>query len=125
MFKKTAIGVTLPIKRAQTGYFNQSFSVIEQARSNLTNLILTEKGERLMQPEFGCNLHKVLFEPSNVNVVSRVQEVIDNAVAEWLPYIGLKDVQVLRDDDTNTLYVKVEFFLTNSPAISDIITVSF
>ena len=57
------VGIKLPFRFGTTGFFNQSKTVKEQAFSNLKNLILTIKGERVGQPEFGCDVHRIVFEP--------------------------------------------------------------
>ena len=60
-----AIGISLPIQITNTA-FQQTFTTIEQVKSNIKNLLLTKRGERIMQPTFGSGLQEVLFEP-NVN----------------------------------------------------------
>jgi len=52
-FDSYAYGITLPLGRGETGFFQQAFVSFEQAKSNLKNLLLTKKGERIMQPNFG------------------------------------------------------------------------
>ena len=52
-FNNFAYGITLPVQRGNTGYFSQAFNSFEQAKSNLKNLLLTRKGERIFQPNFG------------------------------------------------------------------------
>ena len=54
------IGITLPIQIGNMGYFQQSFDTLVQVKSNFINLILTRKGERVHQPEFGCGIHDYL-----------------------------------------------------------------
>ena len=56
-----AIGITLPIQNGNGGYFNQSFITSEQIKSNIKNLLLTKKYERVMQPELGSGLQDLLF----------------------------------------------------------------
>lgn len=125
MTQKRAIGVTLPIKRTQSGYFSQSYSVKEQVKSNLTNLVLTEPGERIMQPDMGCRLHALLFEPATDSLPEKVRDVIEDAVSKWLPFVSLSDVEVTKDETAGIIYVIVNYFLTNSPNVTDSITVSF
>ena len=60
-FDDFAIGITLPIQIGNTA-FNQSFKTAEQASSNIKNLLLTKRGERIMQPNFGSGLQELLFE---------------------------------------------------------------
>jgi phage baseplate assembly protein W len=60
-----AVGITLPFARRDGRLFNLSYSTEEQALSNLTNLILTRQGERIMQPFFGTTLQDSLFEQND------------------------------------------------------------
>ena len=53
---RVAIGITLPLQKGNGGYFAQSYQTSEQVKSNIKNLILTRKGERLMHPTFGTDL---------------------------------------------------------------------
>ena len=55
-FDSYAYGITLPIQNGNTGFFSQAFTSLDQAKANLENLLLTAKGERIMQPEFGSVL---------------------------------------------------------------------
>jgi hypothetical protein len=59
--KNKAIGISIPFNAG--GVFNQTFSTKDQVRSNLINFLLTYKGERILNPEFGADLPKLLFEP--------------------------------------------------------------
>ena len=61
-FNNFAYGIVLPVQRGNGGYFEQAFSSFEQAKSNLKNLLLTKRGERVFQPNFGTGLHELLFE---------------------------------------------------------------
>ena len=58
-----AIGITLPFRRGNNGFFAQSYRTIDQVKSNIKNLLLTSKGERLMHPNFGTGLQELLFSP--------------------------------------------------------------
>jgi hypothetical protein len=55
--KNIAIGVSLPFGVCGTDQlFNQTYSTKDQTKSNLINLLLTNKGERILNPEFGSDL---------------------------------------------------------------------
>jgi phage baseplate assembly protein W len=120
----TPLGILLPIERAETGFFKQGFDVITQAKSNLINLLLTKKGERVMQPTFGCDIHGLVFDQITPNTISEVKSTIDQAVQTWLPYILLDDIEVDRNEDTNEIYVKITFGLRNNAFVSDTIIIT-
>ena len=62
-FNDYAVGLSLPLKNGDGGFFEQNLTTFDQARSNLKNLLLTKKGERVLQPNFGSGLQDLLFEP--------------------------------------------------------------
>lgn len=115
-FNNFAYGITLPIKRGNTGFFEQAFTSFEQAKSNLKNLLLTRKGERIMQPNFGSGLHELLFEQADDQLEQRLEEEITNTVNFWLPYISIKEIEVTMTDemkDRNQVDMKVVFNVGN------------
>lgn len=114
-YQDYAIGITLPIQIGNTA-FNQSFTTDEQARSNLLNLLLTEKGERIMQPEFGSGLHKVLFEQNDDYIADTITAVIEDEVGKWLPYIGIDNIDI--QNNGNQLSVFVVFKVMNKPTLN-------
>jgi phage baseplate assembly protein W len=96
---RVAIGITLPLQRGNGGYFAQSYQTSEQVKSNIKNLILTRKGERLMHPNFGTDLYNTLFNQNTDDLESEIERSIDRAIQEWMPYISIDEILV---DQTNT-----------------------
>lgn len=98
-FDSFGYGITLPVKRGETGYFEQAFTSFDQAKANLKNLLLTSEGERVMQPEFGVGLHRLLFEQLDGKLEQKLEEVITHKVNYWLPYITIDTIDVEMTDD--------------------------
>ena len=57
-----AIGVKFPFNAP--GVFKKTFTTFDQASTNIKTLLLTRKGERYIQPNFGTDLLNVIFEPN-------------------------------------------------------------
>ena len=93
-FNNFAVGITLPIQRGNEGYFRQSFRTFDQIRSNLKNLLLTKRGERIFQPDFGSGLHDLLFNPATEKFEEDLETTINDAVAKWLPYVVVEDINI-------------------------------
>jgi hypothetical protein len=67
-FKKdVAVGVQLPFGKNK-GLFSLSYTTEEQAISNLKNLLLTRKGERPFQPQFGSDVYSLMFEQMDIDL---------------------------------------------------------
>lgn len=123
-FDTYAYGITLPLKRGGNGYFEQAFTSFEQAKSNLKNLLLTKKGERVMQPEFGTGLEELLFEPMSDGIFeNKLRDTITRTVNYWLPYINIEDIEIeMTDDmkDKHIAYMKVAFTIGNQIDLQEI-----
>lgn len=109
-----SVGVSLPFTLGNNGFFAVTYTTKEQIKSNLKNLILTNRGERLMQPEFGCNLRQAIFEQIGPETYSYIRSEIENSIQRWLPYIIVNDVDVTSDTtakDNNRINVRLDYTL--------------
>ncbi len=121
------IGLGLPMKHDDVkGFFPGTLTTLSQTGSNIRNLLLTNKGERVGQPEFGCGLLKVLFEPMSNDLISDVETNIAESMAEWLPHVLVNKLNVEQDKvEINQLNIDLEFSLNINPEVHDTITFSF
>lgn len=112
------LGVSINETSTSNGAFAVNFTSINQAKSNLQNLILTRKGERLMQPEFGCDIWKIIFEPIvEGDIESKIEQSILDAVNMWLPYLNIDTILFDYDEndiDTNKLQLEIQFSLKSN-----------
>lgn len=120
-----ALGILLPIQRGNTGYFNQGRDITTQMKSNLTNLLLTKRGERIMQPNFGCDVHSLVFEPLTDDTIANIRGSIDSAIKTWMPFITVVDMKVQKDETYNNVFVQVTFSISTNPTMLDTITLKF
>tara|TARA_B100000530_G_scaffold335716_1_gene288507 strand:- start:109 stop:540 length:432 start_codon:yes stop_codon:yes gene_type:complete len=111
-FNDYAVGLSLPLKNGDGGFFEQNFTSFNQAKSNLKNLLLTKKGERIAQPEFGSGLQSLLFEPIDSEFEIKITDTITESVEKWLPYITIEDIFIDISDsnkDRNKVGVEIKF----------------
>ena len=94
------------------GDFNLSYTTLEQSRSNLINLVLTNKGERLMHPQYGCDIYALLFENINNTILKRIEDNIFKQVEIWLDYINILGVDIKKSErQENRVDIKIKFCL--------------
>lgn len=92
--------------------FALSYTTEEQAISNLKNLILTRKGERLMQPEFGTVLYDSLFEQNTDTLLETIEDGLRKDIAYWLPYIIITKLDVQPNTDNYSINISIVFKVT-------------
>lgn len=118
-----AIGVSLPFN-GPAGPFNSTYSTKDQVKSNLINLLLTDKGERIMNPEFGCDLRSALFEGIVEDTYDTIRELIYNNVNLFVPDAQITDIIINSDIDNNSINITVNYKLRISQD-ADQVTVQF
>jgi phage baseplate assembly protein W len=115
------VGIAINEKSDSNGAFSVNFTTIDQAKSNLKNLILTKKGERLFQPEFGCDIWKILFDPIiEGDIESKIESYILAAVNDWLPYLNIDTILFDYDEvsiDANQITLEIQFSLKANRSI--------
>lgn len=121
-FEDYAIGISLPIQITDTA-FQQTYSTTEQVKSNIKNLLLTIRGERILQPEFGSGLQEILFEFNNDDYSQRVQETIEDSLEQWIPYVTVDEIEIEQTDklkDMNQVNVSITFRIGDNPSLETV-----
>ena len=122
------IGIGINRNSDSNGIFAVNYTTLNQAKDSLINLIMTKKGERTMQPEFGCDIWNLLFEPIIEETIStQIENSIISAVEIWLPYLNIDNIIFDYDEndiDSNKINVEVKFSLKSNPSLSESINVN-
>ena len=126
------VGIDLPIRRGNgaDGFFATTATTIEAVKNNIRNLLQTNEGERFFQPNLGMNLRTILFEQITEENLLAIQDSILDKFQFWLPFVEVRDIQVLSKDDdteigTNEIRVKILFNIKQDPNTLDSITLDF
>jgi len=67
---------------------------IEQA---IRIILLTPKGQRVMRPEFGCQIHELVFAPNDSTTAGLAEYYVREALAMWEPRIEVISAAVAPD----------------------------
>jgi phage baseplate assembly protein W len=115
-YEDYAIGLALPIQITNVA-FKQNYTEIEQLKSNIKNLLLTKRGERLMNPFFGTGVETLLFEQITDDFEDRVQEIITNSVEKYIPNVNIDEINVdmsNENKDKNLVNISLKFRSRNT-----------
>ena len=124
-----SFGLTFPLtyNNQLGGFFPTSKTLREQVSSNIKNLLLTSKGERVGQPEFGTDVTSILFEPITPDIGDRLEASITDGISQWLPYVTIQNIFVSTpDDQPNSIFISIEFSVDiEDPDVVETITFNF
>ena len=82
------------------GYFSKS-SGLDVITSSIRSLVRTEKGERFMLPDYGCNLRKFLMEPMDETTFRLIKEEIEVSFRKYLRAIKIGKLQIFETKQFN------------------------
>ena len=85
----------------------------DAVKESIKNLILTDRGERLMQPSLGGNITAMLFENITPGVLKLIEDNVRTTINLYEPRAELQNVAVTSNIDDNTVRVKITFYIKN------------
>ena len=125
-YKVLGIGINRSSDKA--GIFSVNYTTLTQAKDNLKNLILTKKGERILNPTFGCDIWKVVFEQLDGELIeNKIETAVLDAVSNWLPYLNIDEIIFDYDDsdiDNNTINLELKFSLVSNPNLGESVQIT-
>lgn len=117
----SSIAVRLPLSLDDTDGFGMLKRIREVIKQNLKMLILTEPGERIMDPRFGVGMKRFLFENFSDSVYSQIDSRIREQVRIYMPDVSIRQINFyLIDPDSNSVAFRMEYSIP-SIAANDLI----
>ena len=117
-----AVGVNLPF--SGPAVFTSSYITAQAIKNNIINFFLVNPGEIPMNPTFGGGLRNFIFSQIEEENINGLKENIEFKLEKYFPTVGISSLNVLRDDDNNSLIVELKYYILNSNT-QDTITLQF
>jgi phage baseplate assembly protein W len=96
------LGCQYPLVKTSRGILAQKNGV-DQIKADLLQLLLTNPGERVMLPEYGTPLRKLLFEPNDEVLEMTAKIMIADSIKQWEPRIEIENIFVTSQIDDRDL----------------------
>lgn len=101
----------------EDGHYVLLKSIRAVGQQNLKMLVLTNPGERIMNPDFGVGISRYLFQQEGNFTSGAIQNRILSQVNKYLSYIEITNIEIFeRTDLSNTFQVTIEYFI---PSVRD------
>ena len=115
-------GIPYPITKTPRGFFYIQGGV-DQIKSDMLVLLLTNPKERVMLPDFGTPLRKLLFEQNDVSIIAKAKQMIAKSLKMWEPRVAIENIYIqnklavssasVLEEDVNServLLIRITFF---------------
>jgi len=112
--QRVAVGVSIPFSAPSV--FNQTFTTIDQIKSNIINYILTNNGERVLNPNFGSNLRAQLFQNINEDMLSALEIKISNDIRKYFPNVQIQQLLLTPAYEQNAIQLVLTYSVLNNGA---------
>ena len=89
-------------------------------KQSIVNLLMTNKGERVYQPEYGSDLRRFLFEPMDFATAAAIQSNIVSTIKKFEPRIGVLSLEAIPNFDDNGFDVEMTYEIrgTDNPPVN-------
>lgn len=103
------VGWTFPVGLDPTGEIEMS-KYEDDIRQAIRIILGTAKGERVMQPDFGCGIHDMVFAALSMATVGQVETTVQEALIQWEPRIEVDAVNVsLAEAQEGRLLIGIDY----------------
>jgi len=117
--QRVAIGVSIPFNQPQV--FTQTYTTSDQIKSDIINYILTSKGERPLNPNFGTTIKQQLFETLTPTSTNDISNLLKDEIKLNFPSVLINELKVEPKYDTNSIFITINYsILGGNPNILNI-----
>jgi phage baseplate assembly protein W len=109
------ININYPFRDSSKGFFLDLNSDDASAiKADLMHLILTRKGQRLYNPDFGTDLLKFIFEPNDELTLNDIKTEIKTVVGRYLPKLKINSIDVVQSEESEyAAVVTIKYTITD------------
>jgi len=126
------INLKFPLRSYRRGFFEMNNTTIAAVRENIKTLLMTVKGERVVNPSIGTNIPTLMgqlfeqIEPGEME--AKLGSEISSALAQWMPEVEMTGITVYTQDNVpmgtalnpNDILVRMEYVYSGIPNMIDL-----
>lgn len=94
----------------------------QKIRESIWVILATAPGERLMQPDFGCGIHDLVFQPNTATLRTLLQQRVTEALTQWEPRIDVLGVTAATGQEgRNYLLIRINYRIRSNNAANNLV----
>ena len=103
--------------------FTDDVSIVKDDNSiklSIRNLVMTTPGEKPFQPNIGCGVYSLLFEPLDAFSADAIKSEIINTINQYERRVQLRNVNCIPFKGNNKLSVTVQYQVVGIPIVEEV-----
>ena len=97
-------------------------SADEDIQEAIRIILGTAKGERVMRPAFGCDIHDHVFSAATPSTLNLIESSVQEALVRWEPRIDVEAVEARTDDaDPNKVLIEIDYHVRTTNSLSNMV----
>lgn len=111
------VGFKFPIQVDENTGRMATVSYEEDIKEAIRIILMTRKGERLRNPDFGCGIHEYSFAALDYTTISSMKREVEIALVKWEPRIEEIKVTIDTDQEEGMILIEISYVVrsTNNP----------
>lgn len=91
-------------------------------RESIRIILGTAKGERIMRPEFGCDIHEHVYSSAAPATLNLIESNVEAALVRWEPRIDVEDVTARTDpDEPNEILIDIDYYVRTTNSLANMV----
>lgn len=115
----TGVGVALPFNAP--GVFRTVYTTKEQLKYNIINFLLTDRRERIFNPNFGANIRSKIFDQISTETLDELDSLIRNGIERYFPNVVITQLTFNTDPNQNLIIIKFSYTINNTGETDNVI----
>ena len=119
MARTRYINIDFPFSDSDKGfYFKLNQTDKDAIRADLLHLLLTNKGERLYNPNFGSDLKKFIFEPNDDITHEKIRNNLNETIKEYIPNLIVNSINFRNEENQELIIVGLTYTVNEGTFVS-------
>lgn len=91
-------------------YMDLNNTYADGIKSQVLHVIFTPKGQRLRDPDFGTDMIKYIFSPSDTLTFNGLKNEISQQISKYVPSVEFRDITIYKDEEEDgNIIVMIEY----------------
>lgn len=118
---RPSIGVGVALPFYTPAVFQTVYNTKDQLKYNIINYLLTDRRERIFNPNFGANIRAQLFEQITPDTLDTLDSQIRTGIEQYFPNVVITNLTFNADPDQNLLTIQFSYNISNTGESDNII----